>query len=194
MEGQVLCLLKGMRLNTCIHPFSRDRYWVLNGHQCSIMGAFFSSRLLQPMKTRDLITPICVGLDTTVDPITMATEWHAYGLIWKMAGIENVNTVLQQCSIELAFQAFIITSKGFDSLESFGLLEGDSNITEIDKRLAGRLAGNGHVLLGTVVIKCLQALVYCVKDRQKGVSPWWQQILRLQQLPLPVQIKHCGKN
>eukprot|EP00957_Ditylum_brightwellii_P144238 10989689-Ditylum_brightwellii.AAC.1 len=77
MEGQVLCLLKGMRHNTCINPFSWDRCWVLNEHQCSVMGAFFSSGLLQPMKTQDLITPTCVGLDATVVLITTATEWHA---------------------------------------------------------------------------------------------------------------------
>eukprot|EP00957_Ditylum_brightwellii_P012103 914645-Ditylum_brightwellii.AAC.1 len=108
-----------------------------------------------------------------------------------MAGIADVNTILQQCGIGLASQASIITNKGFDSLESFGLLEGDSDIT---KRLSGRPAANTCVLLGTVVIKRLQALVYWVKDRCKRVSPWWQQILMLQQLPLPVQIRQCEKN
>eukprot|EP00957_Ditylum_brightwellii_P034446 2612547-Ditylum_brightwellii.AAC.1 len=71
------------------------------------------------MKKQDLITPTCVGLDATVVPITTVTEWH----IWKMAGIADVNNVLQQCGIGLASQASIITSEGFDSLKFFGLLE-----------------------------------------------------------------------
>eukprot|EP00957_Ditylum_brightwellii_P113578 8659493-Ditylum_brightwellii.AAC.1 len=69
------------------------------------------------MKTQELITPTCVVLDTTVLPITTATERHA---------------------------------EGFDSLDSFGLLEGDSDITEITKNLSGRPAANKRVHLGTV--------------------------------------------
>eukprot|EP00957_Ditylum_brightwellii_P040739 3083570-Ditylum_brightwellii.AAC.1 len=75
-----------------------------------------------------------------------------------MAGIADVNTVLQQCGIGLASQASIITSEGFDSLKSFGLREGESDITKMSKRLPGRPAANEHVFLGTVVIKHLQAL------------------------------------
>eukprot|EP00957_Ditylum_brightwellii_P073916 5616926-Ditylum_brightwellii.AAC.1 len=79
-EGQVLCLWKGMRDNTHINPFSWDRYWMLNGHQCSTMEAFFSSGLLQPMKTQELITSTCVSLDATVVPVTMTMELRAQGL------------------------------------------------------------------------------------------------------------------
>eukprot|EP00957_Ditylum_brightwellii_P076630 5825019-Ditylum_brightwellii.AAC.1 len=39
------------------------------------------------------------------------------------------------------------------------------------KRLSGRLAANGRVLLGTEVIKCLQALFYWVKERRKRSQP-----------------------
>eukprot|EP00957_Ditylum_brightwellii_P104365 7948422-Ditylum_brightwellii.AAC.2 len=67
-----------------------------------------------------------------------------------MAGIAGISTVPQQCSIGLASQASIITSEGFDSLESFGLLECDSDITKMTKRLSGRLAAKGRVLLGMV--------------------------------------------
>eukprot|EP00957_Ditylum_brightwellii_P034776 2635782-Ditylum_brightwellii.AAC.1 len=62
--------------------------------------------------------------------------------------------------IGLTSQASIITSDGFDSLESFGLLEGHSDITKMVKRLAGRPAENGRVLLGTGV-----------KDRCKRGQP-----------------------
>eukprot|EP00957_Ditylum_brightwellii_P121034 9231274-Ditylum_brightwellii.AAC.1 len=41
----------------------------------------------------------------------------------------------------------------------------------MDKRLSGRPAANGHILLGTVVIKYLQALVYWVKDRHNMGLP-----------------------
>eukprot|EP00957_Ditylum_brightwellii_P051058 3870963-Ditylum_brightwellii.AAC.1 len=81
-----------------------------------------------------------------------------------MAGITDVNNVLQQRGIGLASQASIITSEGFDSLKSFGLLEGDSDISEMAKRLERRLTTNGCVLLGTMVIKRLQTLVYWVKE------------------------------
>eukprot|EP00957_Ditylum_brightwellii_P011186 847260-Ditylum_brightwellii.AAC.1 len=62
-----------------------------------------------------------------------------------MAGIANINTALQLCS--------------------------DSDITEMAKRLAETPAANGHVLLGTVVIKCMQTLVYWVKDKHRRGQP-----------------------
>eukprot|EP00957_Ditylum_brightwellii_P168505 12826381-Ditylum_brightwellii.AAC.1 len=70
-----------------------------------------------------------------------------------MAGIADINTVLQQCGIP------------------FGLLGGDSDITKMVKRLSGRSAANRRVLLGTIAIKHLQALVYWVKDKRKGGQP-----------------------
>eukprot|EP00957_Ditylum_brightwellii_P034759 2634286-Ditylum_brightwellii.AAC.1 len=98
-EGQILYLLKGIRHKASINPFSWDRYWMLNEHQCSVMGTFFSSGLLQPMKAWDLITPTCVGLDVTVVPIMMAMEWHAKGL-----GLQVLTLVFSSVALGLHFE------------------------------------------------------------------------------------------
>jgi hypothetical protein len=45
------------------------------------------------------------------------------------------------------------------------ILDGDSDVTEMAKRMAARNAADGHVTLGTTVIKRLQELVWWVKDR-----------------------------
>ena len=81
---------------------------------------------------------------------------------------EDVHHVLDQCGITspAAHQVFILT-EGLDSVEAFGDLSGDNDVTEMAKRMASRQPNNGRVILGTTHIKRLQALVYWVKDHQR---------------------------
>ena len=81
---------------------------------------------------------------------------------------EDVHHVLTVCGIstDVARQVFILV-EGLDSLDSFGDLSGDNDVTEMAKRMAGRPMVNGRVILGTTHIKRIQGLVHWVKDHQK---------------------------
>jgi len=82
---------------------------------------------------------------------------------------EEVNHVLDVCGIsknEKVREAFIET-EGLCTLASFGMLEGDKDVKDMCARLAGRTKTNGQVIIGTVQMKCLQALVYWVCDQIK---------------------------
>ena len=80
----------------------------------------------------------------------------------------EMHAVLLTCGVTVeAIRATIIAGEGFTSVADFGFLEGDSDVTEMAKRLAARTIAEGRVNLGTVTIKRIQALVYWVKDRMK---------------------------
>jgi hypothetical protein len=51
------------------------------------------------------------------------------------------------------------------------LLEADTDVMEMAKQMAARTQAEGRVLLGTVVIKHLQTLVWWVRDHQKCGLP-----------------------
>jgi hypothetical protein len=60
-----------------------------------------------------------------------------------------------------------ISVEGLDLLSAFTQLNGDSDITEMAKRMAAWPSATGRMILGTMQIKRLQALVYWVKDHDK---------------------------
>jgi hypothetical protein len=93
--------------------------------------------------------------------------------VTKMADpIKELNTVFMTCSINDArMRANIIAREGFTQLEDLGVLETDTDVTEMAKRMASRTQAEGRVSLGTVVIKCLQMLVWWVRDHQKRDLP-----------------------
>ncbi|KAI2498916.1 hypothetical protein MHU86_15544 [Fragilaria crotonensis] len=80
-----------------------------------------------------------------------------------------VHDVLQICGITNATSRNIfINTEGLDSIEAFGAMNGDSDVSEMAKRMAARSStAAGRVVLGTMQIKRLQALVYWVKDHDK---------------------------
>jgi hypothetical protein len=80
-----------------------------------------------------------------------------------------VHEVLTICGIATAANcATLIDIEGLDSVEAFASMNGDSNVTEMAKRMATRPnAGVGRLILGTMQIKRLQALGYWVKDHDK---------------------------
>ena len=86
--------------------------------------------------------------------------------------IDELNAVFMTCRINnAAVRANIITWEGFTQIEDLGVLETDTDVTEMAKRMAARTQAEGRVLLGTVVIKRLQMLVWWVRDHQKRGLP-----------------------
>ena len=57
--------------------------------------------------------------------------------------------------------------EGLNSIDAFAALNGDSDVTEMAKRMAARTANVGRVILGTMQIKKIQTLVNWVKDHHK---------------------------
>jgi hypothetical protein len=82
--------------------------------------------------------------------------------------IAELNLVLETCGIlDAATRTNIINREGFTSLDDLGVLETDTDVMEMAKRMATRTQAEGRVLLGTVVIKRLQTLVWWIRDQQK---------------------------
>ena len=82
--------------------------------------------------------------------------------------IGELNAVFAMCGIiNEVMQANIINQEGFTQLSDLGVLETDSDVTEMVKRMAARTQAEGRVLLGTIAIKHLQTLVWWVRDHQK---------------------------
>jgi len=82
--------------------------------------------------------------------------------------IDNLHAVFAMCGItDEATRTNIINQEGFTQLEDLGVLETDTDVSEMAKRMATRTQAEGRVLLGTVVIKRLQTLVWWVRDQQK---------------------------
>jgi len=89
-------------------------------------------------------------------------------IVEEAGGHEEVNHVLDVCGIsnkESVRTAFVET-EGLRTIASFGMLEGDKDVKDMCARLAGR-AKTKQVIIGTVQMKCLQALVYWVRDQIK---------------------------
>ena len=77
------------------------------------------------------------------------------GIVYKMADpIGELHAVLMMCGINDAVTcANIIAQEGFTQLGNLGVLETDTDKTEMAKRMATRTQAEGRVLLGTVMIK-----------------------------------------
>jgi len=81
--------------------------------------------------------------------------------------IQELHDVLETCGVAgAADQNTIINREGFTSIADLSILDGDSDVTEMAKRMAAPNAADGCVILGTTMIKWLQALVWWVKDRK----------------------------
>jgi hypothetical protein len=82
--------------------------------------------------------------------------------------IGELNAVFAMCGItNEATCANIIMQEGFTQLSDLGVLETDTDVTEMAKPMAARTQAKGRVLLGTVMIKRLQTLVWWIRDHQK---------------------------
>jgi hypothetical protein len=82
--------------------------------------------------------------------------------------IDNLHAVFAMCGItDEATRANIITQEGFTQLEDLGVLENETDVSKMAKRMATHTQAEGRVLLGMVIIKCLQTLVWWMRDQQK---------------------------
>jgi hypothetical protein len=84
----------------------------------------------------------------------------------------DIHAVLTVCCFtDVSSHTHIINNVGFQSLMDFGLLDSDKDVFEMVKHLAGHTEGAGHVHIGTIQVKKLQALCYWVCDHQKHGQP-----------------------
>jgi hypothetical protein len=82
--------------------------------------------------------------------------------------IDNLHAVfVMQGITDEATRTNIINQEGFTQLGDLGVLETDTDVSEMAKRMATRTQAEGRVLLGMVMIKQLQMLVWWVRDQQK---------------------------
>jgi hypothetical protein len=101
-----------------------------------------------------------------------------------MVAPNPVHGALAVCGVsDVASRNVFIQVEGLDSIEAFGALSGDPDVTEMAKRMASRTINAGRVILGTMQIKRIQALVFWVKDhekRQVEINPdaWTDEELR----------------
>jgi hypothetical protein len=82
--------------------------------------------------------------------------------------IAELHMVLEMCGVaDVATRNNIINREGFTTIEDLGVLENDTDVLDMAKRMASRTQAEGRVLLGTVIVKRLQTLVWWVRDHQK---------------------------
>ena len=82
--------------------------------------------------------------------------------------IAQLHLVFEVCGIvDGATRNNIINREGFTTIGDLGVLETDSDVSDMAKRMASRTLAEGRVLLGTIVVKRLQTLVWWVRDHQK---------------------------
>ncbi|KAI2498698.1 hypothetical protein MHU86_15765 [Fragilaria crotonensis] len=106
-------------------------------------------------------------MDEALDPAPPVAEPAVAAAPVLELVVENpVHRVLQVCGIASnAARLTFINIEGLSDIEAFGAMSGDTDVTEMAKRMASRSsAATGRVILGTMQIKRLQALVYWVKD------------------------------
>jgi hypothetical protein len=86
--------------------------------------------------------------------------------------IDELNMVFETCSImDAVTHTNIINCEGFNSLVDLCMLEMDTDVSDMAKRLASRMQAEGRVYLGTVVVKRLQTLIWWVCNHQKHGLP-----------------------
>ena len=87
------------------------------------------------------------------------------------AAIREIHNVLQLCGIsKLVACTCLINNKGFNYVKDFGVMDGDTDMLEMENILASRAVTN-HVNLRTVQIKGLQVLVWWIQDRHTHNQP-----------------------
>ena len=76
------------------------------------------------------------------------------------AALQEIQYFLQVCGIsKRVYLTQLIDNEGFNSLEYFGVMDGDTDVLEMAKCLASRSSAT-RVNLGVVQIKGLQYLVW----------------------------------
>ena len=77
--------------------------------------------------------------------------------------IAQLHLVFETCGIVKAVKRTnFINQEGFAMIGDLGVLENDTDVSDMAKRMASRMLAEGRVLLGTVVVKRLQTLFWWV--------------------------------
>jgi hypothetical protein len=86
--------------------------------------------------------------------------------------VGELNVVFEICGIvDAGMRTNIINREGFTSLADLGVLETNTDVLEMAKRLASRMQAEGRVYLETIMAKRIQTLVWWVCDHQKCGLP-----------------------
>jgi hypothetical protein len=89
-----------------------------------------------------------------------------------MANIDDLHAVFAMCGIpDAATRTLIMIREGYYQLDDLGVLETDMDVAEMAKRMGSFTQAEWRVLLGTVIIKHLQTLVWWIRDHQKRRLP-----------------------
>jgi hypothetical protein len=89
-----------------------------------------------------------------------------------MANIDDLLAVFAMCGIpDAVTRTLIMNREGFNQLDDLGVLETNTDVKKFEEKMASRTQAKGWVLLGTVVIKRLQTLVWWIRDHQKRGLP-----------------------
>ena len=108
------------------------------------------------------------SVDTQMD--AELVDGAAAGVVAVVAEPPNpIHGVFKTCGITTASHRNVfINIEGLNSISAFTKISGDTDVTEMAKRMASRPnAAAGRVILGTLQIERLQALVFWVKDYDK---------------------------
>ena len=121
--------------------------------------------LLNKMSSKDESVAPVVAAAAAAPPVVLYPDLHA---ILTVCGISTEATCA--CIIK-ATCACIIGNEGFTSVEDLAVLETDTDVSEMAKRMASHTAADGSVNLGTIQIKRIQALAWWVRDCMKHGQP-----------------------
>ena len=100
----------------------------------------------------------------------MMWEWFSLGMMADLIG--ELSMVFEVCGIvDAGMHTNIINREGFTSLADLGVLETNTDVLELVKRLVSRMQAEGRVYLGTVMVKRIQTLDWWVHDHQKHGLP-----------------------
>ena len=85
------------------------------------------------------------------------------------AKISGIHTVLAVCGVVDPYICNLIrTGEGLTSIADFDVFDSDRDVVDMAKSLSSCTIINVRVNLVTVHIKNIQALVWCINDRQKS--------------------------
>ena len=84
-------------------------------------------------------------------------------------------------------------NEGFTSVEDLAVLEMDTDVSDMVKCMASCTAADGHVNLGTIQIKRIQALAWWICDRMKHGQPIVEADFNATVMHTSMELKHIKK-
>jgi hypothetical protein len=118
-----------------------------------------------------------MGMDDTSMHYTFRTKWQKYHqqaegavplvVVPAVVVHPDIHAVLAVCGFaNVTDHMLIVNNEGFQSIPDFGISE-DKDMFEMVKHLGNCTVVAGHVNVGVIQVKKLQAICYWVCDQQK---------------------------